>query len=117
MPVAGQLREVNLKAGMPSVDEARRKLNTAIDEARRRGDVAVKLIHGYGSSGVGGSIKKAIHSSLRRRRKEGKIRSYAPGEKWSIFESTAAQILDQCPSLRRDPDLDKFNEGVTVVLL
>lgn len=111
------IRTVNLKQGMPHVDEARQRLNQAIDQGRRSGFSALKLIHGYGSSGVGGSLRTAIRSSLTRRRREGKIRAFAPGEKWHVCEPDAQAILAECPALERESDLNMHNEGITIVLL
>jgi len=112
-----EVRTVNLKSGMPTVEEARSRLNTEIEKARQRGDHVLKLIHGYGSSGVGGKLRNAIRSSLRRRRKEGKIQSFVAGEKWGILNEVTNEILEVCPSLDRDPDLNKYNEGITIVLM
>ena len=115
--MSARIRTVNLKSGMPTVDEARSQLIAEIDNARQRGDHVLKLIHGYGSSGVGGKLKDAIRSSLRRRRKEGKIRSFVAGEKWSVFDEVTNQILEECPQLGKDSDLNNCNEGITIVLM
>ena len=40
---------------MPKVEEARLRMQHELQVARQQGYAAVKLIHGYGSSGVGGS--------------------------------------------------------------
>ena len=108
---------VTLKAGMPTVEQARSRLKAEIDRAKNRGMTALKLIHGYGSSGVGGHLRGAIRNSLRKRRKEGTIRGFVPGEKWDIFEESTQMILLECPQLQHDPDLNNANEGVTIVLL
>ena len=54
------LRELNVKAGMPTVDEARRILLEGLRTAKSGGVRVVKVIHGYGSSGAG-----AARSSFR----------------------------------------------------
>ena len=109
--------QLNLKQGMPTVAEARQRLNQTLQQARTSGVVAIKIIHGYGSSGVGGALREAIRRSLTKRRKEGSIRAFAAGEKWDSFEPTSQQILAEVPSLARDPDLNRYNEGITIVLL
>lgn len=102
---------------MPTVEEARARLKSEIEQAGRSGVVALKIIHGYGASGVGGSLRHAVRRSLRKRVKEGRIRCFVAGEAWDIFEETTRQILDACPELGRDADLRNHNEGITVVLL
>lgn len=111
------VRTVNIKFDMPTVDEARKRLIQEIQSARARRCVALKLIHGYGSTGQGGALKVALRKSLARRRKEGVIRSFVPGERWDPFEPQAREILDACPELARDTDLARGNEGVTIILL
>ena len=44
-------RIVNLEAGMPMVADAMTALNREIRLAKRHGLAAVKLIHGFGSTG------------------------------------------------------------------
>ena len=41
---------INLEAGMPTVKLARSRLNQGLQSARMRGEKAVKIIHGYGST-------------------------------------------------------------------
>ena len=115
--MAQKVAVVSVKAGMPTVEEARAKLKTEIDKARQAGTAALKIIHGYGSTGVGGRLRGAIRKSLRKRKKEGLIRCFVAGEEWDIFAESTRLVLEECPELRRDPDLGRYNEGITVVLL
>ena len=115
--MAGVVHTIKLKEGMPRVEEARARLNAELERARDRGTTALKIIHGYGSSGTGGRLRTAIRNSLKRRQKEGTIRCFAAGERWSVFDEVARQILEECPELAKDPDLNGYNEGITIVLL
>jgi Arc/MetJ family transcription regulator len=115
--MAKLLKIVNIKTDMPLVDDARRRLLDEIKRAKAEGCSAIKLIHGYGSTGVGGALRTALRESLARRRKEGKIRGYIYGEKWDVFEPAARDLLEACPELRRDQDISRSNEGVTFILL
>lgn len=108
---------LNIKSDMPTVDEARRRLLTELQRAKARGVKAIKLIHGYGSTGVGGKLRDALRSSLSRRRKEGLIQSWVAGEKWDPFDPVAQGILEACPELGRDADIGQGNPGVTIILL
>jgi hypothetical protein len=96
---------------MPTVDEARRRLIIELQRARAKGSKAMKLIHGYGSTGVGGALREGLRASLSRRRKEGVIQSWVAGEKWDPFEPVARAILDVCPELGRDADIGRGNPG------
>ena len=48
------IRELNLELGRPDAAEALRRLAAEVKAARHLGIPAMKLIHGYGSSGRGG---------------------------------------------------------------
>lgn len=116
-PRRSDVLDVLIKEGLPTVAEGRQRLLAAIEEGRAKGYRLLKLIHGYGSSGAGGALKDALRSSLRRRKKEGKIQNFIAGEEWSIFNEAVRQILNDFPQLDRDQDLNQGNEGVTLVLL
>ncbi len=111
------LETVNLKEGLPTVDEARSELNAAISRAKDSGAAVLKVIHGYGSSGVGGALKRGVHTSLGRRQKEGRIRGWVPGESWELFDERARAILAAAPGADRDADLGRCNLGISVILL
>lgn len=111
------VREVNIKAGMPTVEQARKKLHNELVLAKRLGVCALKVIHGYGSSGTGGALRTGLRQTLSQRLKEGKIKSFVPGEEWNLFDEPARAMLEACPELSGDSDLGRHNEGVTLVLL
>ena len=113
----GVMMTVNLKADMPTVEESRQRLSQAIAEGRRRGVAVIKLIHGYGSSGTGGALREGIRKSLRKRRKKGEIRGYIFGENWSVFDEGAQALLVEHPTLKSDTDLNRGNEGVSILIL
>ena len=57
--------ELNIKHGNPSADDALDILAIKIRNLQDLGVKAILLIHGYGSSGEGGRIKRAIQRRLR----------------------------------------------------
>ena len=109
--------ELNIKEGMPYVDQALARFSLGLQEARRSGCKGVKVIHGYGSSGRGGKIRTALHALLEQLRISGKIITYIPGDRWSIFDKDTRTVMDIYAPFRTDPDLDRFNRGMTVILL
>lgn len=111
------VKVVNLEADYPTVDEARRQLAQALRAGKAGGSRVLKLIHGYGSSGVGGKLAHAVRKSLQLRKKEGVIKGFIPGEAFSIFQPQTLEALGQYPELSGDSDLERCNEGITVVLL
>jgi len=108
---------VNIEEGLPRVDEAIRRATRALHSAKREQVVAVKLIHGYGSSGSGGRIRTELRSYLERQVRRGEVRMFVPGERLDIFDAQTRALIDACPPFARDSDLNRHNNGITVVLL
>lgn len=67
--------------------------------------------------GVGGKLGHAVRKSLKLRKKEGVIKGFIPGETFSIFQPQTLEALGQYPELSGDSDLERCNEGITMVLL
>ena len=113
----GKIKVINIEQGMPTADVAEKRLTFEISTAKREGVSALKVIHGYGSSGVGGRLKSMVNKALLAKKKEGAIKAFVPGEDWSIFNAASREILDSCSSLRNDRDLQNQNHGITIVRL
>ena len=113
----GYLKEVNIKYDMPDAGLAVRRATYALENGRRLGAGAVKLIHGYGSHGAGGRIRVEVRAYLDRLQRQRRITAYIPGERFSIFDETTRDAFLKCPELRSDRDLDRANNGVTIVIL
>ena len=111
------LREVNLEAGKPLVDQAIKRLTCELSHSRALGCTVLKIIHGYGSSGTGGRIRTESRKYLSRLREQGKIQDFIRGEDFSIFQEPTRRAFLRCGELRQDHDLDRYNNGVTFILL
>ena len=111
------MRSINLKAGSPTVDEARRRLLAEMDAARQEKVRLLKVIHGWGSSGDGGRIGPAIRKSLRLRVKEGKAQLVVAGERFSSDALEGRELAQRHPAVRGDPDFNRANPGITIVEL
>lgn len=115
--MAGFLKEVNIKYDMPTADDAIRRITYNIRNGKTLGAAAIKIIHGYGSTGKGGKIRAETHKYLERQKRNGLIRDYIPGDRFSIFDASTMKAFNYCPQLRKDPDLEKHNNGITIVVL
>lgn len=111
------MRTLNLKAGFPRVDDARRRLLAEFDSAGQASERLLKVIHGWGSSGEGGKLGPAIRKSLRLRVKEGRARLVVPGERFSSETLEGQELARRHPSVRADRDFNRANPGVTIVEL
>lgn len=111
------IKIINLEEGMPKVEEARLRMFHELHVARKQGYLAVKLIHGYGSSGVGGTLRIELQKELQQKERTGGIRHFIVGENWRISDETCWQILRRYPEWKQDADLGKNNKGITLVVL
>ncbi len=107
----------NLEDGRPTRHQAMLRLQHEIHSARRQRATALKLIHGYGSSGVGGVLKFAVWSELRKMKERGQIRAYVSGEDWRVSNEVSWEIVKKHPELKQDSDFGRGNKGITLVLL
>jgi len=73
------MKVINLEEGMPRVNEALLRLERELTLARQQGYAVVKIIHGYGSSGVGGTLRTEVQKWLRQRSAQSQIRAFIPG--------------------------------------
>lgn len=102
---------------MPSVSGALLRLEGELVSARQRQQLVLKIIHGYGSRGVGGDIRIAVQKRLREMLEAKQIRSCIFGEDWSKSCDEVWKLLQARPELKSDADLGRCNRGITVVLL
>ena len=107
----------DIKSDMPLADQALRRVDMAISTARMGGASVIRLIHGYGSTGRGGVIRTQARRYLGELKAKGKIKAFIPGEDFSIFNADTRAAFQRCAALRQDKDLDRQNNGVTIILL
>lgn len=114
--MANFVREINLELGRPTVDEALRRLEAEMHATRHLKAPALKLIHGYGSSGKGGRIRAAVRKHLKEELAQGKILHLIYGENFTIFDEDTRRAFARCSALRSDRDLERSNRGVTFII-
>jgi hypothetical protein len=114
----GDTMVLNLKFDSPSAEEALERLTVGLRRASEVGIKVVILIHGYGASGEGGKIKRAVHDALENNYFSDRVDEYHFGEQ-TAFGSEAYHAL-----LRRRTGLKSYlkhfkegNAGMTVLIL
>ncbi|MDO4286598.1 MAG: Smr/MutS family protein [Eubacteriales bacterium] len=112
-----QIRQINLEDDKPTVQQALARMQLELRLAKRQGICVLKIIHGFGSTGNGGKIRVAVRRELPEYQKRGQIQFFVPGEKLTIFEEDTRRLLRICPAFRKDHDIDRYNNGITVVVL
>ena len=94
-----KIKTINLKKGMPFVDEALDTLSLELDLARSQGVKVLRVIHGYGSSGTGGKIKQAVIQELASLSRAGRVHAYVVGDRYSEDTNQGRDLLSQFPGL------------------
>jgi hypothetical protein len=124
MPSAGgrsrkpkRIVTLNLEKGLPRVEDALASLDRQIAAARMEGVALIRVIHGWGSSGTGGTIRTAVRGQLESHARTRHIRSFLPGERYSESSSGGRNLLAAHPSLRASLRTDRENPGITFVEL
>ncbi len=108
-------RVVNLEKGMPVVRDALVRLQGELEASRMQGYRVLALIHGYGSSGKGGAIRREVRARLQHLRDRKEINDFLPGENCGKRFGRFRHMIRRFPfitGLVRKP-----NPGVTLVIL
>lgn len=110
----------NLKQGLPTVDVAKRKLKTIIDNNNHKGqtkDPFITIIHGWGSTDAGGG---KLRSELRRYLTEMKgqkiIKDFIPGEDFKKGNSLVEELKKRFGYITKDQYFGKENWGITIIV-
>ena len=109
------MRCLNLKEDGASVEYALAITEIEIESAKLEGEIAIKLLHGYGSHGRGGAILISLKKKLREWKKAGFIVDYFGGDCWNIFDKKTMKILEKDKTIYNDEDINKANPGITIV--
>jgi hypothetical protein len=112
-----KIKTVNLEQALPSVEQARAKLVAEIERARSAGFQLLKIIHGYGSHGIGGDLRFALQATLRQMTHAREITDCIYGENWRTGDERTWELLKRYSELKSDPDLGRGNRGITLVVL
>ena len=109
------MKTFNIKEDMPGKLEAGKRLAQIIRE--NQGEKVIKIVHGYGSTGVGGSIKHLVHKSLRNQVKKSMIAAFIPGEASKELLGFDEQIATYSHLIKQDNDFRIGNDGITFVIV
>ncbi len=94
-------------------DQVEQDLIDAWEKVRNSPDLYVlKVIHGHGSSGKGGSTRETVRNWAFRQRR--RLAAVIPGEEYGLFSDETARMRREVGAFP-DPDLDAPNPGVTIL--
>ena len=108
---------VNIKDNMQAVDVAIAEFLIALESAKKQKAKALKVVHGYGSHGVGGKILLELKRRLPQMKRRGEIKDYISGADWGYANAKAFKIIKTVDGAANDEDVNKSNIGVTIVVI
>lgn len=110
---------INIKEDYPTSDVAVAEVEILIDAYNSvKTHALIKVIHGHGSHGVGGTIRLALRKRLKELQKKHKIRTFIKGEAFSHDNLKNANPTQQeYEILIADEDYQRLNSGVTIIFI
>jgi len=115
--MAAVVRTIDLEAGMPTVEEALRRLDGKLSLAIVQNVRVLRIIHGYGSSGRGGKIRDACRRVLASMVCTNQVRAMIYGEDHSAASLASQELIRRVPDLKSSTRTDADNPGITLVEL
>ena len=107
---------INLEEGHPTVNVGLLRLDRSLAAARAEGVPVLKLIHGYGSSGVGGRLREEVWKALDRFKRNGFIADFIPGEDFRLSNEASWALVKRDKAIKEDRDFGRANRGITIVI-
>lgn len=94
-------------------DEVEEELLDAWQHVRNSPVLSIlKIVHGYGSSGTGGSTRDVVRNWAYKNRL--RFVAVIPGEEYTLFHDETARLRKELGNFP-DPDLGHPNSGLTIV--
>ncbi len=112
-----QLITLDIKSQKQTVTEAIAQFLTELDAYQKGGFKVMKIIHGYGSHGVGGAIKEAFLKTCKQLKSQQKITDYVCCSNWTEKNTVRKMAINYCADLLADRELFNLNPGCSIVIL
>ena len=107
------MKTVNIAHPPLSGAAAEQLLDESLRSVRGSSSLRIlKIIHGYGSTGKGGTLRTIVRNWCYKRGAQ--VRSVLPGEDASPFDERAREIAAEC-GISASDDLGPANDGTTIV--
>lgn len=112
-----KLITIDIKSEKQTVAEAIAQFLVEVDAYKKGGFKVMKVIHGYGSHGVGGAIREAFLKKCQDLKNRKIIEDYTCCDKWTDKNVVKKIAINYCPDLLADSELYHINAGCSIVIL
>ena len=110
-----EIFRVEIPEGLPGTKTALKQVEFALASVRARGGHLVKFIHDETLGDARVRLRSEIRRMLRVYKKEERIHLMIRGEDFSMSDNLTRYLVDRCPQVELDADMDKRNEHITLV--
>ncbi len=112
-----KLITIDIKSERQTVSEAIAQFEIEAESYKKGGYKVMKVIHGYGSHGVGGAIRSEFLKKCEQLKRQKKIEDYICCDKWPAGGTVKKIAINYCADLIADKELHFVNPGCTIVIL
>lgn len=112
-----KLVTIDIKSNQQTVKQAIAEFLVEVDACRIGGFKVMKVIHGYGSHGVGGAIKREFLRECQNLKNRGKIEDFVCCDNWTERNIVRKIAINYCPDLLADRELYLLNPGCSIVII
>ena len=112
-----KLITIDIKSERQTVAEAIAQFLVEVDAYKKGGFKVMKVIHGYGSHGVGGAIRDNFLKKCQDLKNRKIIEDFVCCDKWTDKNTVKRIAINYCPDLLADAELYHLNPGCSIVIL
>ena len=112
-----KLITIDIKSEGQTVAEAIAQFLVEVEAYKKGGFKVMKVIHGYGSHGVGGAIRNNFLKKCQDLKNRKIIEDFVCCDKWTDKNIVRRIAVNYCPDLLADAELYHLNPGCTIVIL
>ena len=112
-----KLITIDIKSEHQTVREAIAQFLIEVEAYKKGGYKVMKVIHGYGSHGVGGAIRAEFLKKCQDLKNRGKIEDFVCCSNWTDKNVVKKIAINYCPDLLADSELTFLNPGCSIVIM
>ena len=112
-----KLVTIDIKSENQTVAEAIAQFLVEVEAYQKGGYKVMKVIHGYGSHGVGGAIKNAFLKKCQDLKNRARIEDFVCCDHWTEKNVVRKIAINYCPDLISDRELYLLNPGCSIVII
>ena len=112
-----KLITIDIKSEHQTVAEAIAQFLVEVDAYKKGGFKVMKIIHGYGSHGVGGAKKVAFLKKCQDLKNKKILEDFVCCDKWTDKNVVRKIAINYCPDLLADSELYHLNAGCSIIIL